>query len=70
MTINLKKGQKIVLDKSEYDLSRLLSNHSIRFNQGEIKHSLRKLLDGLYFIHINKIIHRDIKPANILVTRK
>ena len=23
MTINLKKGQKIVLDKSEYDLSRL-----------------------------------------------
>ena len=60
----------LVFEFCEYDLSRLLSNHNIRFNHGEIKHILRQLLDGLYFIHINKIIHRDIKPANILVTRK
>ena len=30
---------------------------------------MQQLLNGLYFIHANKILHRDMKAANILITR-
>ena len=59
----------LVFEYCKYDLSRLLLDPSIQFNLGEIKYVLRQLLDGLHFIHINKIVHRDIKPANILITK-
>ena len=30
---------------------------------------MQQLLDGLFFIHYNKILHRDMKAANILITK-
>ena len=30
---------------------------------------MQQLLNGLYFIHYNKILHRDMKAANILITK-
>lgn len=30
---------------------------------------MQQLLNGLYFIHSNKILHRDIKASNILITK-
>ena len=30
---------------------------------------MQQLLNGLYFIHSNKILHRDMKTANILITK-
>ncbi|CAK9303668.1 unnamed protein product [Gordionus sp. m RMFG-2023] len=30
---------------------------------------MQQLLNGLYFIHSNKILHRDMKAANILITK-
>lgn len=30
---------------------------------------MQQLLNGLYFIHENKILHRDMKAANILITK-
>lgn len=36
---------------------------------GEIKKVMQQLLNGLFFIHRQKILHRDMKAANILITK-
>jgi len=46
-----------------------LSNANVKFSLGEIKKVMQQLLNGLYFIHYNKILHRDMKAANILITK-
>nr|KAG5693422.1 hypothetical protein BaRGS_009895 [Batillaria attramentaria] len=45
------------------------SNVNVKFTLGEIKKVMQQLLNGLYFIHSNKILHRDMKAANILITK-
>nr|AEE62859.1 unknown [Dendroctonus ponderosae] len=30
---------------------------------------MQQLLNGLYYIHFNKILHRDMKAANVLITK-
>jgi cyclin-dependent kinase 9 len=59
----------LVFDFCEHDLAGLLSNANVKFSLGEIKKVIQQLLNGLYFIHYNKILHRDMKAANILITK-
>ncbi|RWS26547.1 hypothetical protein B4U80_06221, partial [Leptotrombidium deliense] len=59
----------LVFDFCEHDLAGLLSNMNVKFSLGEIKKVMKQLLNGLYFIHSNKILHRDMKAANILITK-
>lgn len=59
----------LVFDFCEHDLAGLLSNVNVKFSPGEIKKVMQQLLNGLYFIHSNKILHRDMKAANILITK-
>ena len=40
--------------------------HGVSFRILQI---MQQLLNGLYFIHENKILHRDMKAANILITK-
>lgn len=58
-----------MFDFCEHDLAGLLSNVNVKFSLGEIKKVMQQLLNGLYFIHSNKILHRDMKAANILITK-
>ena len=60
----------LVFDFCEHDLAGLLSNFNVKFSLGEIKKVMKQLLNGLYYIHSNKIIHRDMKAANVLITRQ
>ncbi|OWF46340.1 cyclin-dependent kinase 9-like [Mizuhopecten yessoensis] len=59
----------LIFEFCEHDLAGLLSNANVKFNLGEIKKVMQQLLNGLYFIHSNKILHRDMKAANILITK-
>ncbi|KAF6201814.1 hypothetical protein GE061_004209 [Apolygus lucorum] len=59
----------LVFDFCEHDLAGLLSNVNVKFSLGEIKRVIQQLLNGLYYIHSNKILHRDMKAANVLITK-
>lgn len=59
----------LVFDFCEHDLAGLLSNANVKFSLGEIKKVIQQLLNGLYYIHSNKILHRDMKAANVLITK-
>lgn len=60
----------LVFDFAEHDLAGLLSNVNVKFSLGEIKKVMQQMLNGLYYIHSNKIIHRDMKAANVLITKQ
>ncbi|XP_014483440.1 PREDICTED: cyclin-dependent kinase 9-like [Dinoponera quadriceps] len=59
----------LIFEFCEHDLAGLLSNVNVKFNLGEIKKVMQQLLNGLYYIHSNKILHRDMKAANVLITK-
>ncbi|XP_023930530.1 cyclin-dependent kinase 9-like [Lingula anatina] len=59
----------LVSEFCEHDLAGLLSNSNVKFTLGEIKKVMQQLLNGLYYIHSNKVLHRDMKAANILITK-
>ncbi|XP_031779185.1 cyclin-dependent kinase 9-like [Nasonia vitripennis] len=60
----------LALEYCEHDLAGLLSAKHVRFQVGDIKKVLYQLLDGVHYLHVNKLMHRDLKPANILINKK
>lgn len=46
----------LVFDFCEHDLAGLLSNANVKFTLAEIKKVMQMLLNGLYYIHRNKVL--------------
>lgn len=49
---------------------RKLKEHHERFQENTIWSCLIQILEGMSFLHKNKVIHRDLKCANIFLTKK
>jgi serine/threonine-protein kinase BUR1 len=54
----------------DHDLSGLLENANVKFTEPQIKCYLYQLLEGLAYLHDNRILHRDMKAANLLINNK
>ena len=57
----------IVMDYCEYDLSALI--HNIKLSYQQKKSYMKQILEGISEIHKKNVIHRDLKPSNILVQK-
>jgi len=51
------------------DVLKAVRNNTLHLTQDHLRSFTRQLLEGMFYIHKNRILHRDIKAANILVTR-
>ena len=74
MAVERKKGEAakrtymhMVTHYMDHDLSGLLENPAVRFTEPQIKCYMLQLLEGLRYLHGNKILHRDMKAANLLI---
>lgn len=77
IAVERKKGEVIkkchvhmVTPYMDHDLSGLLENPAVRFTEPQIKCYMLQLLEGLRYLHGNRILHRDMKAANLLISNR
>ncbi|OEU10984.1 Pkinase-domain-containing protein [Fragilariopsis cylindrus CCMP1102] len=65
----LPKNVFMVFEYLEFDLTGVLETPEIRLSQDHVKSWSRQLLEGVHYMHKNKVIHRDLKASNLLINR-
>ncbi|KAJ1911746.1 serine/threonine protein kinase, CMGC, CDC2/CDK sub [Tieghemiomyces parasiticus] len=57
----------MVFPYMDHDLTGLLENPSVTLTLPQIKCYMKQLLDGMHYLHSQKILHRDMKASNLLI---
>ncbi|KAK6152210.1 hypothetical protein DH2020_014845 [Rehmannia glutinosa] len=59
----------VVMEYLPNDLKKLmdLKKSNNPFTLREVKRMMKQLLEGVAFLHENRVMHRDLKPSNILI---
>lgn len=60
----------MVMEYLEYDLTGIIETPEIKLTQDHIKSWSKQLLQGVHYMHVNRILHRDLKASNLLVNRR
>ncbi|KAI1289232.1 Cyclin-dependent kinase 12 [Halotydeus destructor] len=61
----------LVFEYMDHDLMGLLESPDlVKFNEANVAHIMKQLLDGLNYCHQRNFLHRDIKCSNILMNNK
>jgi|JI9StandDraft_1071089.scaffolds.fasta_scaffold428995_1 serine/threonine protein kinase len=58
---------KIVFDYYDYDLKKYVNSKEYKPEEEKVKVILKKILNGVAYIHSKRVLHRDLKPQNILI---
>lgn len=64
------KNVFMVFEYLEYDLTGVLETPDIRLSQDHVKSWSQQLLNGVHYMHKNRILHRDLKASNLLINKK
>ena len=68
--VKKKPSMFMVTPYMDHDLSGLLENPAVHFNESQIKCYMKQLLEGTAYLHENRILHRDMKAANLLISNR
>lgn len=59
----------LIFEFCEHDLAGLLGNLKLNFSLSEIKDMLQQMINGLFYIHVNKVIYMFTYSKQINNTR-
>ncbi|KAJ5033496.1 uncharacterized protein L3040_008611 [Drepanopeziza brunnea f. sp. 'multigermtubi'] len=60
----------MVMPYMDHDLSGLLENPKVKLQEPHIKCYMLQLLEGVRYLHNERILHRDMKAANLLINNQ
>lgn len=60
----------MVMEYVENNLQFLLENMKRPLTQSEVKCLMLQLLQGVHYLHANRVVHRDLKTSNLLLSSK